>query len=153
MWRRELHQSSGSECQKLRSQHDVYRTAYLLLKTCNFPLGDRSNSRYYNFQYKNPVIVFDTLIRTMSSLSISDLSTDQLKSALDHLVTCPAATNLQLQHLLSVPPRVAWSVSNILVSSIRTFLDPRVPRHTQVQQRMSVEKVTFVKLLLTYKSS
>ena len=99
------------------------------------------------------MIVFDTLIRTMSSLSISDLSTDQLKSALDHLVTCPAATNLQLQHLLSVPPRVAWSVSNILVSSIRTFLDPRVPRHTQVQQRMSVEKVTFVKLLLTYKSS
>jgi len=72
-----------------------------------------------------------SVLRTMSSLSISDLSSDQLKSALDHLVTCPAATNLQLQHLLSVPPRVAWSVSNILVSSIRTFLDPRVPRHTQ----------------------
>jgi len=68
-----------------------------------------------------------SVLKTMSS----GLSTDQLRSALDHLVTCPAATNLQLQHLLSVPPRVAWSVSNILVSNIRTFLDPRVPRHTQ----------------------
>ena len=55
-----------------------------------------------------------------------------LKSALDNVVVCPAVTNLHLQHLASIPPRLAWyRAASVLVTSITTILDPRVPRHTQ----------------------
>ena len=59
------------------------------------------------------------------------VSPGQLASCLQNTVACPAATNLQLQHLLSLPPRLAWSAAPVLVSHIRTVLQPRVPRHTQ----------------------
>ena len=59
------------------------------------------------------------------------VSPGQLTVSLQNTVTCPAATNLQLQHLLSLPPRLAWSAAPVLVAHIRTVLQRRVPRHTQ----------------------
>ena len=57
--------------------------------------------------------------------------TEDIEAALALVTSCPAATNLQLQQLLSLPPRLAWSAASVLVSNIRTILSPLVPRHTQ----------------------
>eukprot|EP00092_Neocalanus_flemingeri_P019401 GFUD01021015.1.p1 GENE.GFUD01021015.1~~GFUD01021015.1.p1 ORF type:complete len:1102 (+),score=357.95 GFUD01021015.1:297-3602(+) len=58
-------------------------------------------------------------------------SAPALKAALSTVSSCPAAANLQLRQLLSLPPRVAWQLCPALVSNIDTVLGETVPRHTQ----------------------
>ena len=57
--------------------------------------------------------------------------TEDIEAALALVTACPAATNIQLQQLLSLPPRLAWSAASVLTKHIRTILSPQVPRHTQ----------------------
>ena len=57
--------------------------------------------------------------------------TEDIEAALALVTSCPAATNIQLQQLLSLPPRLAWSAASVLTKHIRTVLSPQVPRHTQ----------------------
>ena len=57
--------------------------------------------------------------------------TEDIEAALALVTSCPAATNIQLQQLLSLPPRLAWSAASVLATHIRTILSPQVPRHTQ----------------------
>jgi len=58
-------------------------------------------------------------------------SAPALTAALSTVSSCPAAANLQLRQLLSLPPRVAWQLCPALVSNIDTLLGQTVPRHTQ----------------------
>jgi len=58
-------------------------------------------------------------------------SAPALTAALSTVSSCPAAANLQLRHLLSLPPRMAWQLCPALVSNIDTLLGEGVPRHTQ----------------------
>ena len=62
--------------------------------------------------------------------SLSTAATD-LETSLKNVVQCPAATNINLARLLSLPPRLAWAEAGTIVSNITTILDDRVPRHTQ----------------------
>ena len=57
--------------------------------------------------------------------------TEDIEAALALVTSCPAATNIQLQQLLSLPPRLAWSAASVLTKHMRTILSPQVPRHTQ----------------------
>jgi len=54
-----------------------------------------------------------------------------LTAALSTVSSCPAAANLHLRQLLSLPPRVVWQLCPALVSNIDTVLGHTVPRHTQ----------------------
>ena len=55
----------------------------------------------------------------------------ELDSALSMAATCPGKLNLHLQQLLRVPPRLAWSLAQTLVTNIRLVLEPGVGRHSQ----------------------
>ena len=90
--------------------------------------------RLASSQFPHLCLVEDWLIEQRPPTMVAGLTSvpGDLKSALDNVVVCPAVTNLHLQHLASIPPRLAWyRAVNVLVSSISTILDPRVPRHTQ----------------------
>ena len=61
-------------------------------------------------------------------MPLSDVSSPRviaeadIEAALALVTTCPAATNLRLQQLLSLPPRLAWSAASVLARHIRTIL-------------------------------
>ena len=91
--------------------------------------------RLASTQFPHLCLVEDWLVSEQISLSrvtgTHVPTRDELQSALDNVVTCPAGTNMQLKRLLSLPPRLSWSMATIIISHIRTILDTRAPRHTQ----------------------
>lgn len=63
--------------------------------------------------------------------SAAGIEEDGLRMALAGAAVCPAAANIQLGQLLTLPPRLAWQHAATLVSSVHDVLEPGVPRHTQ----------------------